>query len=129
MSDWLGMVIPRALLRRRKPPRFSLADPHPDDVERLAELAEQGSRLKLPHPVRAYLAFEDEAAARQAATALGKEGYHCTVRAEQEERRTLTAIIEMVPSQGGVTFVREELEKLGAELNGRYLGWDAPIVA
>jgi hypothetical protein len=129
MSDWLGMFVPRALLRRRRPPRVSLAEPHPDDLERLAELEEQGSRLKLHHPVRAYLGFREEASAHQAVTALRKEGYRCSVRAGQEGRWTVTAITDMVPSPGGITYLREELEKLSAQLEGRYLGWDAPIVA
>jgi Regulator of ribonuclease activity B len=129
MSDLLGMFIPRALLRKRKQPRISLAEPHPDDVERLAELEEQGSRLRLPHPVRAYMAFENEKAAWEAVESLRKMGYQCSVRADQDGRWTVTAVMSMVPSQGGITYLREELEKLGAEVGGSYLGWDAPIVA
>ena len=129
MTDWLGMIVPRALLRRRKPPRISLNEPDPDDEVRLAELREQGSRLRLPHPVRAFLRFESEAAARQGADRLQREGYRCQLRAEQDGHWTVTAITQMVPRIGAITYLREEMKKVGDELGGTYAGWDAPVVS
>jgi hypothetical protein len=129
MTDWLGMIVPRALLRRRKPPRISLNEPDPDDEERLAELREQGSRLQLPHPVRAFLRFDEESAARQTADMLQREGYRCQLRAEQDGHWMLTAIMQMVPKIGAITYLREEMQKVGGELGGTYMGWDAPIVS
>jgi hypothetical protein len=123
------MIIPRALLKKRKPPRISLAEPHPDDVERLEELESQGSRLKLPHPVRVHLQVDGESAARDAIGLLDKEGWRCRLRAEQDGHWTVIGIMDMVPSKGGIAFVREELDRVGKDVGGRYLGWDAPIVA
>lgn len=123
------MVVPRGLLRKRKPPRISLNEPHPDDLERIAELREQGSRLKLPHPVRAFLRLEQESAARQTADMLQKEGYRCQLRADQNGRWTVTAVRDLVPTPEAITYLREELEKIAGELGGEYLGWEAPLVA
>lgn len=129
MTDWLGMIIPRPLLKKRKPPRISLAEPNPDDLERLAELEAQGSQLKLPHPVRTHLQVDDEASARGAIGQLDKEGYRCRLRAEQDGHWTVIAVMDMVPSKGGIAFVREEMDRIAKEIGGSYLGWDAPIVA
>ena len=129
MTDWLGMIIPRPLLKKRKPPRISLAEPHPDDLERIAELEAQGSRLKLPHPVRAHAQLENESSARSLIELLDKEGYRCKLRAEQDGHWTVIAVMEMIPSKGGITFLREEMNRFCQESGGTYLGWDAPIVA
>jgi hypothetical protein len=126
-SDWLGMFVPRAMLRRR-PVRESLNPPHEDDVERLAELRELGSRLYLPHPVRAYLTFAAEPSARQASDQLARDGYRCTVRAGQDGTWTVTAVTRMVPTPGSITRLREQLEALASTHEGSYHGWDAPAV-
>src|SRR2546429_374409 len=62
--DWLGFFVPRFKLRKQPPESFS--PPREDDLERLHELREMGSRLNLPHPVRAFLALPSEARAREA---------------------------------------------------------------
>ena len=129
MTDWLGMIIPRPLLKKRKAPRISLNEPNQDDLDRIGELEVQGSRLKLPHPVRVHLQVDDENSARTAAGVLDKEGYRCKVRAEQDGHWTVIAVIEVVPSKERITFIREEMDRVGGEVGGTYLGWDAPIVA
>lgn len=129
MTDWLGMIIPRPLLKKRKPPRVSLNEPNQDDLERIAELEAQGSRLKLPHPVRVHLQVDDEKSARAAVAVLDKEGYRCKVRAEQDGHWTVIAVIEVVPSKERITFIREEMDRVAGDVGGAYLGWDAPIVA
>jgi hypothetical protein len=129
MDDLLGLIVPRHLLRRRRLPRRSLRDPDPADLERLQELREQGSRLDLKQPVRAYLRFEDEAAARAAGQALAKEGYRCALRSAAEQGWVVTAITEMVPAERAIAALRDELERVARELGGTYAGWDAPIVA
>jgi hypothetical protein len=124
--DWLGMFVPR--LSFRKPPSESLSPPQEDDLERLAELRELGSRLNLPHPVRAFVAFESEAPARQAVELFRKEGYRCTVRAGSDGTWVVTAVIHVVPTPGAITRLREQLESVSSEHGGSYRGWDAPVV-
>src|SRR5262245_9925077 len=125
--DWLGMVVPRGLLNRR-PPLESQNPPHEEDLERLAELRERGSRLRLPHPVRAFLSFEDERPAREAADLLRREGFSCTVRAGLQGSWEVTAISRLVPTPGAITKLREQMEALTAAHGGSYHGWDAPVV-
>lgn len=124
--DWLGMFVPRINLR--KPSLESLADPDDDDLARLAELREQGSRLHLPHPVRGFLVFETEATARQAADQLRKEGFRCAIRAGQDGTWTITAVTQVVPTPGAITKLREQFEKVVSAHEGSYRGWDAPVV-
>jgi Regulator of ribonuclease activity B len=124
--DWLGMFVPR--INWRKPSLESLNAPENEDLERLAELREQGSRLNLPHPVRGFLVFEGETAARQAAEMLGKEGFGCTVRAGQDGSWVTTAVMHVVPTPGAITKLREQFEAVTSANGGTYRGWDAPVV-
>ncbi|HEY4026508.1 MAG TPA: ribonuclease E inhibitor RraB [Candidatus Dormibacteraeota bacterium] len=124
--DWLGMFVPRINLR--KPSMESLNEPDEEDLDRLAELRELGSRLNLPHPVRGFLLFEGEATARQAAGMLGKEGFGCTVRAAQDGAWVVTAVLRVVPSPGAITRLREQFESVTSAHGGSYRGWDAPVV-
>ena len=123
--DWLGMFVPRIA---RKTPRESLNPPNEEDLERIQELREQGSRVTLPHPIRGHLVFESEKPAREAAELLGKEGFACAVRSFPDGSWVLTAITRMVPTPGAVTRLREQLEAVTGTLGGTYRGWDAPIV-
>src|SRR5262245_51115587 len=123
--DWMGLFLPRI---NRKQPKESANPPNPEDLERLEELRQQGSRLNLPHPVRGFLVFETESSAREAADLLGKEGFSCTVRSAQDSSWVLTAITNMVPTPGALTKLREQFEAVTAAHNGSYRGWDAPIV-
>ena len=123
--DWLGMFVPRI---SRKAPTESLNEPAEDDLDRLAELREQGSRLDLPHPVRGFLVFGVETSARRAAEQLQKEGYRCTVRAAADGSWVITAIIQVVPTAGAITKLREQFEVVGRDHEGTYRGWDAPVV-
>lgn len=129
MEDLFSLVIPRALLKKRKPPRVSLAEPDPEDLERIEELRIQGSRLKVPHPVRVFVRFENEKAAREATEFLAKEGFRCSLRAEAADRWTLIGVISLVPDPKVITWLREQMGDWTKELRGTYLGWDAPIVA
>ena len=124
--DWLGMFVPRF---RPRQPAESLAPASEDDLERLAELRVQGSRLNLPHPVRGYVAFAAEPAARTAADILRKEGFACTIRSAHDGSWTITAIRQLVPTPGAITRFREQLQELTADHGGAYRGWDAPIVS
>ena len=129
MDDLLGLIVPRPLLRRRRLRRPALRDPDPEDLERLQELRAQGSRLDLKQPVRAYLSFREEAAARAAGEALAKDGYRWALRTSGEGSWVVTAISDLVPTERVITTLREDLEKMAEELGGSYGGWDAPIVA
>jgi Regulator of ribonuclease activity B len=122
----MGMFVPRSILRRR--PAESLNPASEEDLDRLAELRERGSRLNLPHPVRGFVQFESERAARSGADALRRAGFACTVRAAGDGSWVVTAIRTLVPTPGAVTRLREELESLTAGQDGSYRGWDAPIV-
>ncbi|TMC03459.1 MAG: ribonuclease E inhibitor RraB [Chloroflexi bacterium] len=125
--DWVGMFVPRNPFK--KPAPFeSLNEPDEDDLERLAELREQGSRLHLPHPVRGFLVFDAETPARHAAEQLRKEAYRCTIRAAQDGSWTVTAIMQVVPTPGAIQKLREQLEQISASYQGSYRGWDAPVV-
>lgn len=124
--DWLGFFVPR--LGTRKPALESLAEPASPDLERLAELRELGSDLRLPHPLRAYLVFAAEPPARQAGDVLAREGYACQVRTQPDGRWTLTAITTLLLTPGTVTRLREQMEAVAAELDGWYRGWDAAVV-
>ena len=121
------MFVPRTMLRRREPVE-SRNPPHEDDLERLAELRERGSRLQLPHPVRSFLVFDGERTAREAADLLGREGFACTVRAGEDGSWVVTAVHRLVPTPGAITKLREQLEALTAARGGTYRGWDAPVV-
>jgi len=120
------MFLPRNPWRRE--PTESLNEPEEEDLERLAELREQGSRLNLPHPIRGFLRFDSEQAARQVAELLGKEGFSCRIRASQDGSWVTVAIRQLVPTPGGITRLREQLEAAVAPNGGIYLGWDAPVV-
>jgi hypothetical protein len=124
--DWLGFFLPRFRLRRQPPE--SLAPPLAEDLERLAELREMGSRLELPHPVRAFLSLPSEARAREAEEHLRKEGFSCQVRAQPDGSWVLTSISQIVPTPGAITHLREQMEAFADTLDGRFRGWDAPPV-
>lgn len=120
------MFVPRNPWRRE--PTESLNEPQEEDLDRLAELREQGSRLNLPHPVRGFLRLDSERAAREVAGLLGKAGFSCRVRAGQDGSWVTVAIRQLVPTPGGITRLREQLEAAVAPHGGTYLGWDAPVV-
>lgn len=129
MEDLFALVIPRALLKKRKPPRVSLSEPSPEDLEQIEELRIQGSRLKVPHPVRAFVRFQDEKSARAAIEFFAKEGFHSTLRTDAPDRWTVIGVISLVPDPKVITWLREQMGSWTKELGGTYLGWDAPIVA
>ncbi len=124
--DWKGMFLPR--INFRKPSLESLNEPNEADLERLDQLREQGSRLSLPHPVRGFLVFDSEQVARQSAEELQKQGFRCTIRASQDGSWVTTAIIQVVPTPGAITKLREQFEAFTSANGGSYRGWDAPIV-
>lgn len=124
--DLVGLFVPRFKLRRE--PSESLNPPSEEDLERIADLREQGSKLDLPHPVRGFLAFDVEAAASAAMDQLRRDGFTCAIRAGADGSWTVTAIRQLVPSPGAITKLREQLEAVGSAQGGTYRGWDAPIV-
>ncbi len=124
--DWMGMFVPRLRLRGRS--TESLNPASEEDLDRLAELRERGSRLNLPHPVRGFVEFDGERTARAAADALRKDGFTCTVRAASDGAWMVTTVRPLVPTPGAVTKLREQLESLAAAHGGSYRGWDAPLV-
>jgi hypothetical protein len=121
--DWLGFFVPR--FRVRKQPRESLSPPSQEDLERLGELREMGSRLELPHPVRAFLALPSEARAREAGEQLEKDGFSCQLRAAADGSWTVTSVVQMVPTPGAITHLREQMEAVASTLDGSFHGWDA----
>lgn len=129
MEDLFALVIPRGLLKRRRPPRVSLSDPTPEDLEQIEELRIQGSRLKIPHPVRVFVRFEDEKSAREAMDFFAKEGFRCSIRADAADCWMVIGIITLVPDPKVITWLREQMDSWNKEVGGTYLGWDAPIVA
>ena len=120
--DWLGLFVPRVARPRRR--LESPASPRRDDLDRLQDLRRQGSKLRLPHPVRAFLRFDAEGPAREAADLLGQQGYACAVRADPDGSWRLTTVTRVVPTPGALSRIREQLEAAG----GAYQGWDAPVV-
>lgn len=124
--DWFGFFLPRINTRRR--PAESLSPPQEEDLERLDELRERGSRVHLPHPVRGFLVFATEADARQAADLLQKENFSCTVRAGHDGAWVTTAVTRLVPTPGALTRLREQFEAVTKAHGGTYRGWDAPVV-
>jgi hypothetical protein len=124
--DWRGWFLPR--FGGRKPQAESLSPPDPSDLEQLEELRVRGSRLHLPHPVRALVVFDDEATARAAGELLEKDGFKCQLRAAHEGGWIVTAIRDLVPTSGAITRLREQMERVARNLGGSYNGWDAPSV-
>jgi len=124
--DWLGWFVPR--FGRKTLPPESLAPPEETDLAILDELRAEGSKLHLPHPVRAFLRFEIEADARVALDALDRDGYRSHLRADPTGRWTVTAVISMIPTPGAITKMRETLTALAVTTQGEYLGWQAPPV-
>jgi hypothetical protein len=124
--DWLGFFVPRFKLRKQ--PLESLSPPRPEDLQRLADLREMGTRLELPHPVRAFVAFPSEALAREAGEQLGKEGFTWQLRAAADGSWLVTSVTQLVPTPGAITRLRERMEEMASTLDGSYRGWDAPLV-
>lgn len=123
--DWTGWFLPRA---RRRPPAESLTPPAEADLQQLAALRAAGSRLHLPHPVRCFLRFESEAAARRFMEALSGEAAVAQLRATGDGGWIVTTVQTIVPTPGAVTRVRETLSALAATESGRFLSWTAPAV-
>jgi hypothetical protein len=124
--DWLGYFVPR--FAHRKPLFESLAPPQQDDLAQLEELRLGGSKLKLPHPVRAFLDFPDEAKARLAMDMLMKDGYKVQLRMQAADSWVVTAITTLVPTVGTVTRLREVMKGIAGAFDGDYTGWGAPPV-
>ena len=125
MTDWLGWFVPR---RRRSEPAESLAPPAPIDLDQLDRLRAEGSNLRLPHPVRAFVRFGSEKDARDAAGRVAGEHVRAQVRAEADGSWTMTAVQPMVPTQGAITRLRETMTELADTYGGEYVGWSAPPV-
>src|SRR5258708_38668790 len=123
--DWMGWFAPRW---KRREPLESLSPPAEEDMEELARLKAGGSRLELPHPVRAFLTFDHEEDARHFAEAVDREAVRANVRAEPDGRWAVTAVQTFVPTPGAVTKVREELTALAEAHSGRFVAWTAPPV-
>ena len=122
----MGFFVPRFKLRRHPPE--SLSPPRDEDLEQLAELRTLGSRLNLPHPVRAFIELPSESRAREAGELLEKEGFSCQLRAAEHGSWVVTSIQQMVPSPGAITHLREQMESVARVLEGSFHGWDAPPV-
>ena len=120
------MFVPR--IKWHREPTESLNEPAEEDVEQLAELRELGSRMNLPHPVRGFLVFERERVAREVSDLLGKEGFACSIRAGQDGSWVVIAVRQLIPTPGGITKLREQLEAIVVQHHGTYRGWDAPAV-
>ena len=123
--DWMGWFVPRV---RHREPTESLTPPSEADLYQLSELRAVGSRLELPHPVRCFLSFPDEAAARRFIDALDREAIRGQLRAEGDGTWTVTVVQTIVPTPGAITKVRETFTALAALSEGRFLGWTAPPV-
>lgn len=124
--DWRSWFIPGR--SAKKGPIDSLADPLQDDLDRLEELKQGGSKLNLPHPIRNFLLMPTEKSARESMDKLAEEGYTCQLRASSDGRWQVIAVIQMVPRAGVVTRMREQLSEVAGTLDGDYAGWDAPLV-
>ena len=124
--DWLGWFVPR--FGRKTLPPESLAPPAEVDLATLEELRADGSKLHLPHPVRAFLGFDVEADARGAMDLLDSEGYRTHLRSDPQGRWTVTAVMSMIPTPGAITKMRETLTAHATATGGEYLGWQAPPV-
>lgn len=125
--DWFGWFVPRVLLRR--PARTtSLAPPATEDLEQIEELRIRGSRLELPHPVRAFVAFESERSAEHGRDALEHEGFSCRLRSAGGGAWMVTAVSSIIPSPGTITRLRERVGEVCSPLGGEYAGWEAPVV-
>lgn len=120
------MFLPR--VGRRVEPFESLAPPDGADLERLEELRAAGSKLELPHPVRAFVSFAAESDARAAMEAIEQHGFRTRLHAEADGSWTVTAIYTLVPTPGGITKIRELLASASELHGGRYLGWQAPPI-
>jgi hypothetical protein len=124
--DWLGFFLPRFKLHKQPPE--SLSPPREDDLERLEQLREIGSRLNLPHPVRTFLAMPSEARAREAGEQLEKDGFSCQLRALADGSWVVTSVMKIVPTPGAITHLREQMETVAQTLGGSFDGWNAPPV-
>ncbi len=121
----MGWFAPRW---RRREPLGSLNPPSEADLEEIHRLRQAGSRLDLPHPVRAFLSFADEAAGRSFMEALDREAVRANLRSETDGRWTVTIVRTFVPTPAAVTKVREELTALAETHNGQFVSWTAPPV-
>ncbi len=114
--------------RRRREPTESLNPPAEEDLLQIEALRAAGSRVELPHPVRAFLLFGLEADARGFMEAVERDGARCQVRATADGRWMVTAVQLVVPTPGGITKLREGLTETAQRSGGRFLSWQAPVV-
>ncbi len=124
--DWRSWFIPAR--SQKKGPLDSLREPAQEDLDRIDQLRQGGSKLNLAHPIRNFLLVPEEKDARAAMERLGEEGYVCQLRAVATSRWQVIAVIQAVPRAGVVTRMREQLEEVARTLNGEYAGWDAPLI-
>ena len=124
--EWRSWVLPGG--GRPKATLDSLIDPREEDLERIAELEAAGSKMRLPHPLRNFIEFPTDKAARVAMDALAQEGYACQLRSVAEARWLVIAVIQLVPRPGLVTRMRTTIEGIAGNLDGRYDGWQSPAV-
>jgi len=94
----------------------------------LDALARRGSDFSLPHPVRLYLYFPDEARAHDAAAALRKKGYATQVSlggdgASWRVRAERTFLLSLQAAAA----LRAEITALAASYGGDYDGWEAAV--
>lgn len=123
--DWMGWFAPRW---KRREPLESLSPPVQEDLDELERLKAAGSRLDLPHPIRAFLLFDQEAEARGFMESLDREAVRAQLRATADGRWSVIVVQTIVPTPGAVTKVREQLTALAKTHSGRFVSWTAPPV-
>ena len=124
--EWRSWVLPGS--GRPKGPLDSLRDPEQEDLERIAELRSNGSKMRLPHPCRNFVELKTEKQARDAMEALAQEGYACQLRSLSENRWLVIAVIHIIPRPGLITRMRDTIEQVAKNLEGAYNGWEAPLI-
>src|SRR5262249_46296902 len=96
------------------------------DLQVLAQLRAQGSNLSKPHHIRHYFDFATAESLHEAAALLMKAGY-TVVDMPSARGVGLRAEHDMVPSTANVAHTVDSLERLAAQAQGEYEGWEAAI--
>ncbi len=110
-------------IRYHRPPKT------PQEADKLAlrQLETRGADLSLPRHVIHFLLFEDESAAREAATAIDARSWTTRVDAPTADIEEWSVRVDghRIVGADTVAAFRAQFEQIAGTHNGEYDGWEA----
>jgi hypothetical protein len=99
------------------------------DAEALQRLAEGGSDLSKLHRVEFFLVFAEADAAESAVLKLGELAFAASSNHDDTTGHwVVRAVKAMYPVESDLRGLRDKLDVIAAEGNGRYQGWQARVL-